>query len=61
MRIDGDIHRSVLAQAPSGPCHAEMVRNQRLDVGILCAKIAGVAEPAVILHVDDEGADFSPA
>ena len=61
MRVDRNIHRIVLAQAPCCPCLAEMMRDKRLDVGLLCAEIAGIAEPSVIFHIDDERANLACA
>jgi len=44
---------------PSFARLAKMQVDQCLDVGILGAEFAGVAEAAVVFHVDDERADFA--
>ena len=61
MRVDGDINGSILTQAPCCPRHAEMVCDKRFNVGVLCSEIAGVAEPTVVRHVDDEWVDLARA
>ena len=61
MRIDRDVNRIILGQVPCGTGHVELPGHECLEVGILGAEIAGVAQSAVVLHVNDKRANLAIA
>ena len=61
MSVDGNVHHVPVLKTPCRALNGDLLIDQCLHIGILCAEITGVAEKAVVGHVDDEGTDFSVA
>src|SRR5882762_6082925 len=59
MSIDVDVHHVPVFKTPRRARNCDLLIDQCLHVGILSTEITGVAEKAVVSHVNDEGTYFS--